>query len=116
MTSPTIDSDVVVDASMWVSRFYRDDAYHHTCRAWFRLHQRTDYGLIAPTLLLPELAGPIARPTGAPYLSPIHAADGGNLREGSRNALGARLTVAVGEGRQGVEVAIHARLPGGARR
>lgn len=69
MTSVPIESDAVVDASLWVSRFLRGDAHHLVSRAWFQRQRRTPDGLVVPTLLLPELAGPVARRTGDPALA-----------------------------------------------
>jgi len=54
----------VVDASVWVSRFVPEDAHHQASTAW--LETQVDRGelLVAPALLLPELAGAVARRTG----------------------------------------------------
>ena len=54
----------VVDASVWVGRFIPSDAHHRASHAW--LEKQVDQGepLVAPVLLLPELAGAMARRTG----------------------------------------------------
>lgn len=51
----------VVDASVWVARFRSVDVNHQASYQW--LSQVLDSGLrvVAPTLLLPETTGPIAR-------------------------------------------------------
>ena len=65
-------SDVVVDASVWVSRFVADDVNHARCQAWFEVQSATGGWLIAPVLVLAEMSGAIARRTGQPKL--VHAA------------------------------------------
>jgi predicted nucleic acid-binding protein len=52
---------VVVDASVWVARFIPSDAFHATSRAWLAAHIAAKRTLISPALLLPELAGSVAR-------------------------------------------------------
>jgi predicted nucleic acid-binding protein len=54
----------VVDASVWVSRFVPVDANHAASRAWFGAHLSAGGILVAPTLLLAEVAGAISRRTG----------------------------------------------------
>ncbi len=51
----------VVDASVWVARFRSVDVNHPASDKW--LSQVLDRGarMVAPTLLLPETTGPIAR-------------------------------------------------------
>ena len=61
-------ADVVVDASVWVSRFVTHDPHHAASVQWLAETTATDGTLAAPTLLLPEVAGPIARITGKPGL------------------------------------------------
>ena len=59
----------VVDASVWVSAFLPGDSHHAACRAWL---ERTGEGalpIVAPALLLPELAAAISRRTGRPPLA-----------------------------------------------
>jgi predicted nucleic acid-binding protein len=56
-------TDVVVDASVWVSRLVESDVHHTRCRAWME-NQATEGGLlIAPLLVLAEVAGAISRRT-----------------------------------------------------
>jgi predicted nucleic acid-binding protein len=59
----------VVDASVWVGRFLPADVHHQASRAW--LGAQVDLGeiLVAPALLLPELAGAVARRTGLSELA-----------------------------------------------
>ena len=56
----------VVDASVWVSRLVPQDVHHSASRRY--LEERATAGdlLVAPVLLLAEVAGAIARRTGAP--------------------------------------------------
>lgn len=60
---------VVVDASVWVSRLVSRDVHHDTSRRW--LEQYTEQGgrIVTPALLLPEVAGAIARRTGESKLA-----------------------------------------------
>jgi predicted nucleic acid-binding protein len=62
-------SDVVVDASVWVSRLVDGDIHHARCQAW--LEKQTSEGglLVAPALVLAEVAGAISRRTGYPTLA-----------------------------------------------
>jgi predicted nucleic acid-binding protein len=54
----------VVDASVWVSRFMPDDAFHEASRAWITTMVTSGELLVAPIILLAEVAGAIARRTG----------------------------------------------------
>ena len=58
----------VVDASVWVSALVATDVNHESSRRW--LLQAGDAGkpVVAPSLLLAEVAGAVARRTGAPTL------------------------------------------------
>lgn len=60
---------IVVDASVWVSAFYRFDVNHTTSRAWLQYAQEENQQLAAPNLLLAEVAGAIARRTQRPEVS-----------------------------------------------
>jgi predicted nucleic acid-binding protein len=62
-------ADAVVDASVWVSRFVTHDAYHAASVRWLAETTSVDGLLAAPALLLPEVAGPIARITKNPRLA-----------------------------------------------
>jgi len=62
-------TDVVVDASVWVSRLVDGDVHHTRCREWMD-NQATSGGLlIAPVLVLAEVAGAISRRTNRPSLA-----------------------------------------------
>ena len=60
---------MVVDASVVVSRLLPHDAHHEASRRWLARHVAQGGLLIAPALLLPEVAGAIARRTGEPRLA-----------------------------------------------
>lgn len=55
----------VVDASVWVSRFLPDDDFHKVSKAWLDKMIEEGIVLAAPALLIPEVAGAIARRTGS---------------------------------------------------
>lgn len=59
----------VVDASVWVSRFVGGDVHHEASYLWLAglVQERT--AIAAPALLLPEVAGAIARRSGRPELA-----------------------------------------------
>ena len=50
----------VVDASVWVSMFLSGDINHEASHRWLRSVIATD-AVVAPAVLLPEVAGAIAR-------------------------------------------------------
>lgn len=54
----------VVDASILVAVYHARDVFHQPSRVW--LHQQLQAGalLVAPLLILSEVAGPITRQTG----------------------------------------------------
>jgi predicted nucleic acid-binding protein len=60
---------MVVDASVVVSHLVPHDVHHAASRAW--LARRLSEGgiVIAPALLLPEIAGAVSRRTGVPALA-----------------------------------------------
>ena len=58
----------VVDASVWVSRFWPDDTFHSASRDWLIKTTVAGNPLFAPTIMLAEVAGAIARRTGDPQL------------------------------------------------
>jgi predicted nucleic acid-binding protein len=65
-------ADAVIDASVWVSRFVTHDPHHAASARWLATTTASEGLLAAPTLVLPEVAGPIARITGVvpmPYTS-----------------------------------------------
>jgi toxin FitB len=60
---------MVVDASVVVSRLVPHDVHHEASRRWLTQHIADGGLLIAPTLLLVEVAGAVARRTGKPRLA-----------------------------------------------
>lgn len=60
---------VVVDASVWVSRWMRRDVNHHASRLWIERYTMEGGLLIAPAFLLIEVAAAISRRTGDPTLA-----------------------------------------------
>ena len=58
----------VTDASIWVSRFLPEDAFHAASREWLMKAAGEGSSLVAPASLLPEVAGAIARRTGSTRL------------------------------------------------
>ena len=55
---------MVVDAGVIVSRFIPHDVHHKPSRAWLMRHVADGGLVIAPTLLLAEIAGAVVRRTG----------------------------------------------------
>ncbi len=55
---------VVVDASVWVSRFVAGDVHHTVCARW--LGERVSQGqpIVAPAIVLMEVAGAVSIQTG----------------------------------------------------
>jgi len=60
---------MVVDASVVVSHLVPHDVHHAASRAWLTRHLSEGGLVIAPALLLLEIAGAVARRTGAPRLA-----------------------------------------------
>jgi len=60
---------MVVDASVVVSHLVPHDVHHAASRAWLTRHLSDGGLVIAPALLLPEIAGAVAHRTGAPRLA-----------------------------------------------
>jgi len=54
----------VVDASVWVSRLVPQDVHHVQSRSWLEQYTADGNLLVAPVILLPEVAGAVARRTG----------------------------------------------------
>lgn len=54
----------VADASVWVSRFVAEDIYHLPSRGWLSDHLAAGGIIVAPDLLLAEVAGALTRRTG----------------------------------------------------
>ena len=59
---------MVIDASVWVSFFVPTDKFHAQTVAWLEAMLTGGDSLIAPTLLLPEVAGAVARASHSAYL------------------------------------------------
>lgn len=57
-------SFVVTDASLWVARLVPQDTFHSLVRAWMDARRAAGEQLLAPSLLLAEVAGAISRRTG----------------------------------------------------
>lgn len=55
---------VVVDASAWVARLVPQDVFHPAVRDWMETQRAQGTLLVAPGLLLAEVAGAVARRTG----------------------------------------------------
>jgi predicted nucleic acid-binding protein len=55
---------IVVDACVWISRYIRADRNHVASGGWLHQHLNAGNRIAALTLLLPEVAGAIARRTG----------------------------------------------------
>ena len=60
---------VVVDASVWVSRLIPQDVNHDASRLWLERYVTAGGLLVAPALLLIEVAAAISRQTGQSTLS-----------------------------------------------
>jgi predicted nucleic acid-binding protein len=60
---------MVVDASVVVSNLVPHDVHHAASRAWLTRHVSDGGLVVAPALLLPEIAGAVARRTGVPRLA-----------------------------------------------
>ena len=60
---------VVVDASVWVARLVPQDSFHQPACEWMAARRAANTFLIAPSLLVVEVAGAIARRTGDPDLA-----------------------------------------------
>ncbi len=60
---------VVMDASVWVSRLVPQDEHHAASREWLEAFLAHEGRVVAPALLLPEIAGAVSRRTGKPQLA-----------------------------------------------
>jgi predicted nucleic acid-binding protein len=56
----------VVDASVWVANYHVADPAHTQCADWLRAAIASGERLVAPSLVLAEVAAAIARLTGSP--------------------------------------------------
>jgi predicted nucleic acid-binding protein len=61
-------SAVVVDASVWISSLLIRDVNHAVSRSWRRTWIAGGGTFTLPSVILPEIAGAIARRTGRPLL------------------------------------------------
>ncbi len=68
----------IVDASVYVSIAHGADRHHQRCIRWLETRLDDDLSLVAPNLLLVEVAAAIRRLTGDPRLAAAVLAD---LRE-----------------------------------
>ena len=59
----------VVDASVWVSRLVPHDVHHAASRQWLLQELADGHLLVAPVLLLAEVAGAVSRRTARPLLA-----------------------------------------------
>ncbi len=55
---------MVVDASIWISRFIAADTHHRVSRTWLQARLSTGAAIAAPRLLLVEMATALARRSG----------------------------------------------------
>ena len=55
---------IAVDASVWVSGFTLQDAYHDVSRAWLATQHASNSLLAIPVICLAEVSGAISRVTG----------------------------------------------------
>ena len=60
---------MVVDASVWISAFVRQDVNHAASRRWLAQRTTVSEDLIAPVILLVEVGGGVSRRTGRPSLA-----------------------------------------------
>jgi predicted nucleic acid-binding protein len=60
---------VIVDASVWISRFLVQEIHHARSRGWLETRLAAGEPVLAPTLLLVEIAGALSRRTGDPVLA-----------------------------------------------
>jgi predicted nucleic acid-binding protein len=54
----------VVDASLWVARLVPQDIFHIPVKNWLEIQRQRGALFLAPSLLLPEVAGAVSRRTG----------------------------------------------------
>jgi predicted nucleic acid-binding protein len=59
----------VVDASVWVSRFVLNDVHHEPSYSWLEGTVNRGDLIVAPALLLAEVAGAISRRTAIPEMA-----------------------------------------------
>ncbi|MGE0544556.1 MAG: type II toxin-antitoxin system VapC family toxin [Dehalococcoidia bacterium] len=54
----------MIDASVWVSRFVPQDAFHASSQRWLSAHVAAGGLLVSPVILPVEVAGAVSRRTG----------------------------------------------------
>ncbi len=59
----------VTDASLWVARLVPQDVFHARARDWMSANREAGTEMLAPSLLLAEVAGAVSRRTGDPSLA-----------------------------------------------
>ena len=69
----------VVDASVWVARFWTRDPHHSEARTWVFETMSSGGQIFGPAILLAEVAGPLGRRTGEVELGLTAARQLGDL-------------------------------------
>ena len=64
-----MSSMLVTDASIWVSYLVPQDVFHLTSKNWLKKQRDQEVDLLAPSILITEVAGVIRRQTGDPTLA-----------------------------------------------
>jgi predicted nucleic acid-binding protein len=98
-----MDALLIVDASVWVSRQIPQDVNHAASCLWFDRYTTQGGRLIAPSLLLIEVAAAIARRTGQRDLAQrtaLHLAELPVLRLVSLDAASVEAAITVAADRQ----------------
>jgi predicted nucleic acid-binding protein len=67
--SPVAPGPIVTDASVWVAFFVAADANHAASRNWIDSHTRAGGMLVAPSMLLTEVAAAISRRLSRPQMA-----------------------------------------------
>jgi predicted nucleic acid-binding protein len=57
---------MIVDASVWVSRFLANDDHHHLSSEWLLEQLSSGVVLVSPVILLAEVGSAVARQSGRP--------------------------------------------------
>jgi predicted nucleic acid-binding protein len=69
MNDESIETRVVVDASVWVASLVPQDVFFPPSQKWLQVQHVQGVKLLAPVLLLTEVAGVISRQTRSPFLA-----------------------------------------------
>ena len=67
--SAAVPAPVITDASVWVSFFVAADVNYVASRNWIDSHTRASGMLVAPSILLTEVAAALSRRLGRPQLA-----------------------------------------------